>query len=281
LFTDNVWNGHYACTCYHPLFLFNQFGDLERCALRPGNVHSADGWDGVLKPVVARYNDSVSRLYFRADAGFASPDIYEYLEGERIKYVIRLPANRILHERIAHLLTRPMGRPPNEVRRGRHRLRQQREGFDCRAFEPSRREDCVQMREEKRRRARWDAANPAKSGKERLTASAANQSGRKREQSMLVRRSSGESQLLRLGRRVTISLRRKEPKMHPRGWRRAPHLVVALALTLLANFYLGETPLGWALALLGVGFFIYGSAGLCPACALRGCRVEPRKPSGG
>ena len=52
---NSVWNGHYACTCYHPLFLFNQFGDLERCALRPGNVHSADGWDEVLKPVVARY----------------------------------------------------------------------------------------------------------------------------------------------------------------------------------------------------------------------------------
>ena len=23
-----------GCTCYHPLFVFNQFGDLERCALR-------------------------------------------------------------------------------------------------------------------------------------------------------------------------------------------------------------------------------------------------------
>ena len=51
----SVWNGHYECPCYHPLFVFNQFGDLERCSLRPGNVHSADGWDGVLKPVVARY----------------------------------------------------------------------------------------------------------------------------------------------------------------------------------------------------------------------------------
>jgi hypothetical protein len=29
----SVWNGHYECTCYHPLFVFNQFGDLERCAL--------------------------------------------------------------------------------------------------------------------------------------------------------------------------------------------------------------------------------------------------------
>jgi hypothetical protein len=39
---NSVWNGHYACTCYHPLFVFNEFGDLERCTLRPGNVHSAD-----------------------------------------------------------------------------------------------------------------------------------------------------------------------------------------------------------------------------------------------
>jgi hypothetical protein len=31
-------------------------------------VHSADGWDGVLKPVVARYQGKVSRIYFRADA---------------------------------------------------------------------------------------------------------------------------------------------------------------------------------------------------------------------
>jgi Transposase DDE domain group 1 len=36
---NSVWNGHYACTCYHPLFVFNQFDDLERCSLRPGNVH--------------------------------------------------------------------------------------------------------------------------------------------------------------------------------------------------------------------------------------------------
>src|SRR3982074_3757410 len=114
---NSVWNGHYDCTCYHPLFVFNQFGDLERCALRPGNVHSADRWDGVLKPVVARYQGKVSRIYFRADAGFANPDVYEFLEAEGIKYAIRLPANRILQERIGYLLKRPVGRPSNDVRR--------------------------------------------------------------------------------------------------------------------------------------------------------------------
>jgi hypothetical protein len=68
----SVWNGHYACTCYHPLFVFNQFGDLERSALRPGNVHSADGWNGVLKPVVARYRGKVSRIYFSGGRGLCN-----------------------------------------------------------------------------------------------------------------------------------------------------------------------------------------------------------------
>ncbi|WP_051134345.1 IS1380 family transposase [Methylocystis sp. ATCC 49242] len=113
----SCWNGHYECTCYHPLFLFNQFGDLERCALRPGNVHSADGWESVLKPVLARYKGRVSRIYFRGDAGFANTEIYDCLEAEGLKYAIRLPTNRVLQERIAHLLTRPVGRPPNAVRR--------------------------------------------------------------------------------------------------------------------------------------------------------------------
>ena len=112
-----AYNGHFGCTCYHPLFLFNQFGDLERCSLRPGNVHSADGWHNVLEPVVERYRERNLRRYFRGDAAFASPDLYEFLEGENYKYVIRLKANKILQECIAHLLTRPVGRPPRHVRR--------------------------------------------------------------------------------------------------------------------------------------------------------------------
>ena len=114
---NSVWNGHYECTCYHPLFVFNQFGDLERCALRPGNVHSADGWRSTLEPVVARYRGHDLRHYFRADAAFASPEVYEFLESEGFKYAIRLPANQVLQERISYLLKRPVGRPPNHVQR--------------------------------------------------------------------------------------------------------------------------------------------------------------------
>ena len=45
------------------------------------------------------------------------PEVYEYLEGEGIRYAIRLPANRVLQERIGYLLKRPVGRPSLDVRR--------------------------------------------------------------------------------------------------------------------------------------------------------------------
>jgi len=113
----SAYNGHFSCSCYHPLFLFNQFGDLERCSLRPGNVHSADGWRDALDPVVERYRDRKLHRCFRGDATFASPEIYEFLETECFLYTIRLPKNQILQDSIAHLLSRPVGRPPNHVRR--------------------------------------------------------------------------------------------------------------------------------------------------------------------
>jgi hypothetical protein len=109
----SAYNGHFGCTCYHPLFVFNQLGDVERCALHSGNVHSADGWRAVLEPVVARYQGMVRRRYFRGDAAFANPEI----EAEGMGYAIRLLGNRVLQDRIGCLLKRPVRRPPHEVRR--------------------------------------------------------------------------------------------------------------------------------------------------------------------
>ena len=92
-------------------------GDLERCSLRPGNTHNADGWRNILEPVVERYRDRKLRRYFRGDATFALPDLYEFLEAEGCKYTIRLKVNKVLLESVAHLLTRPVGRPPYHLRR--------------------------------------------------------------------------------------------------------------------------------------------------------------------
>jgi len=110
----SAYNGHFGCTCFHPLFCFNQFGDCEGVMLRPGNVHSADRWNEVLEPIVKRYEDKNIRKYFRGDAAFAKPEIYNYLEENSYLYAIRLPANQILNEKIRHLLIRPVGRPPKK-----------------------------------------------------------------------------------------------------------------------------------------------------------------------
>ena len=95
----SAYNGHFGCTCYHPLFCFNQFGDLERSLLRPGNVHSAEDWRILLEPVVTRYRERKLRRHFRADAAFAKPEIYEFLEAEGYTYAIRLPTNTVLQEK--------------------------------------------------------------------------------------------------------------------------------------------------------------------------------------
>ena len=102
-----AYNGHFECVCYHPLFLFNQFGDCEAAKLRSGNAHSADDWQEVLDPVVERYLTAAVRLLFRADAAFAKPEIYDYLEARNIGYAIRLRSNQVLQREIAPRLIRP------------------------------------------------------------------------------------------------------------------------------------------------------------------------------
>ena len=105
----SAYNGHFGGTCFHPLFYFNQFGDCEGALLRPGNVHSADRWEELIEPIVHRYKHKKIRRYFRGDATFAKPEIYEYPGGKGFLYAIRLPANEIHYKKIQHLLTRPVG----------------------------------------------------------------------------------------------------------------------------------------------------------------------------
>jgi hypothetical protein len=101
--------------------VFNQFGELERCTLRPGNVHSADGWEGVLRPVLARYSfearPSITRRRFRADAAFAVPALFDLLEVEGWDYAVRIKGNPKLHEQIGWLTTHRPDRPSNHVMR--------------------------------------------------------------------------------------------------------------------------------------------------------------------
>jgi len=108
---QSAYNGHFESVCYHPLFVFNPGGDCVAAKLRPGNVHSANGWDEVLLPVIDRYRAQGQTVIVRADAAFALPALYEALERRGVRYAIRLPANDVLERAIEDLLVRPPGRP--------------------------------------------------------------------------------------------------------------------------------------------------------------------------
>jgi len=108
---QSAYNGHFESTRYHPLLLFNREGDCLAAKLRPGNVHSAEGWQELLLPEIERQQQQGKEVVFRADAAFAKPELYEALEEREVKYAIRLPANDNLDRNITELLTRPLGRP--------------------------------------------------------------------------------------------------------------------------------------------------------------------------
>ncbi len=67
-----------------------------------------------MEPIVSRYRDFNIARFFRGDAAFANPNMYCYLEAEEYFYAIRLIGNPILHDKIEHSLTRPVGRPPQK-----------------------------------------------------------------------------------------------------------------------------------------------------------------------
>ena len=72
---QSAYNGHFESTCYHPLLLFNREGDCLAAKLRPGNVHSADGWEDLLLPEIDRQQVQGKEVAFRGDAALAKPEL--------------------------------------------------------------------------------------------------------------------------------------------------------------------------------------------------------------
>jgi hypothetical protein len=91
--------------------LFNRENDCLAAKLRPGNVHSAEGWEEVLLPEIERQQKLGMEVVFRADAAFTKPEVYETLEARAVKYAIRMPANDSLERDVEELRPRPAGRP--------------------------------------------------------------------------------------------------------------------------------------------------------------------------
>ena len=100
----SAYNGHFESVCYHPLFLFTEYGDCLGATLKPGNVHSAQDWDDLLLPEIERRHAEGTRVAFRADMAFAKPEICDALEQRDVDYAIRIPANKTLELEIEDIL---------------------------------------------------------------------------------------------------------------------------------------------------------------------------------
>src|SRR5262249_12446750 len=110
----SAYHGHLGCACYHPLFLFNPFGDLERVLPRRGNHAGAKFWRRVLLPVLARYQDLDIPKSFRGGAAFAGPKLLRSLGQEAFRCASRVKPNAVRERKVAPVLQRPVGRPSRE-----------------------------------------------------------------------------------------------------------------------------------------------------------------------
>ncbi len=59
--------------------------------------------------------------------------------------------------------------------------------------------------------------------------------------------------------------------------KRYAFLAFGLGAMLFANFYIGDTPLGWATVFAGLGIYYYGWRGVCPACQAERCKIAQHK----
>lgn len=94
-----LFDGYYDTYCYLPLIVTAEVdGDdqqLLTTVLRPGASHDSHGALAVLKRIVARIRYAWPQvdIIFRADSGFAIPDIYRWCEANDVDYLIGLITN--------------------------------------------------------------------------------------------------------------------------------------------------------------------------------------------
>jgi hypothetical protein len=103
----SFFHGYYEEHMYHPLFVFDGRSGFPLAAvLRPGNTHASHGALAVLKRLIKRLKKAYPEalILFRADAGFAVPALYRFLERQEIRYVIGFITNNRVVEKAAPLL---------------------------------------------------------------------------------------------------------------------------------------------------------------------------------
>ena len=110
------YNGYYKHTCYHPLVaMLAETGDILDIELRTGNVHTAEGLNGFLFPLIDDVEGKIGLVAsVRGDAGMPNEKDLSELEKRRIGYAFRIKSNAVL-KRLAepYLDNSPEDKPNN------------------------------------------------------------------------------------------------------------------------------------------------------------------------
>ena len=111
-------NGYYRTRCYHPLgVMLGETGHWLDLELRPGAVHTANGAEEMLEPLIDRAKVELSdNVFVRGDAGYVGAEILDMLDEKEVPFAIRLPVNASLKGYEEIHAVRPPGRPPGYER---------------------------------------------------------------------------------------------------------------------------------------------------------------------
>ena len=99
------FNSHYENWCYLPVVGFLQFDDeADQYAfayvLRPGDVSAHYGAIGILRRTIRKLRNAFGRIKIRVrlDGGFCSPEVLEFLDDQRVDYVVAIAKNAVLKD---------------------------------------------------------------------------------------------------------------------------------------------------------------------------------------
>ena len=100
----SFFNGYYGNWCYLPMMAFVSFDRepeqyLLTSVLRPGNSPDKKGAVAIINRLLNRLRPAFKKARFRVrlDAGFAAPDVLDFLDAQpRLEYAVAMPKNKLL-----------------------------------------------------------------------------------------------------------------------------------------------------------------------------------------
>lgn len=116
----SFFNGYYDTWCYLPVLGFLNFdGEAEQylfaAVLRPGNAPDKKGCLSILKRIFGLLREAFpkARLRVRLDAGYACPELFDFLQAEGAEYAVAMPKNKVLLRRAKRLMGKARKRARN------------------------------------------------------------------------------------------------------------------------------------------------------------------------